>query len=949
MLSPKTQTNLKNAKAYFEQHLRVSDYYVENERVHGEWLGIGAAQLGLAGAVTQNDFVALCENKRPASGERLTQRQNSVRRSDSEEGKMANRRIFYDFVFSPPKSLSVAALVINDARIVKAHADAVKVAMLELEQFAETRVRGAGQNLDRFTKNIIAALFEHHTSRARDPHLHTHCVVFNATHDKEEHRWKALQNYQMLDAQKYAENVYYHELARALRGFGYTIINSARGDFEIGEVSPELCQRFSKRHEEIDEATRIFLAEHPEKRAENRKEIREHIANKTRPPKAREPGAVALRKSWLDQLEPSEIEALRIPEPASEPIRQEMSPKMAISWAEEHVFERNAVVREHELWRHALSFARGNQVSVADIQKETASRGYIREGDKVAHQDALAREWAVVEAARDGIGRYVPFGPAGLPTEQVNELKADQRCAAESILASTNFITLFRGGAGTGKSYVLRSIQRTLDLAGAPSVVLTPQRQQAIDLTRDGLAHAQTVSGCLQRKSIPEGAVVIVDEAGQIGGRQLFDLVRLVQEHKGRLILSGDTRQHGPVEASDSLRAIERYSGVRAAELNEIRRQDPDRGANEEEKRSIQCYRKAVEAAARGELEHSLTRLEELGSVTECAAGEMADRLSAAYLKIRERGESAIVVSQTRAEVRTLNENIRARLREHGLLTGDESKVASLERIDLTTAQMRDARHYPADSVLVFNQDFRGSRRGQQARLLGVIGSGLALEVEGNVRRVPFSQLGRLTVCRPNSLALSAGDKLQLKANGSALDGRKLANGEVVSIAAINSAGAIRLDDGRVFPPSYRQFDRGYAVTSYGSQGKTFDHVLFGDSGERAASNDQQWYVTISRGRKSIQIFTPDKELLRRAIARSGKRELAMDLNPAPRQNRYLREQILRGVQRGREFARRVCLMAIRRQIAVMIRNKQTLTQSHETQLRNQQTIHPARTHGLAP
>ena len=46
---------------------------------------------------------------------------------------------------------------------------------------------------------------------------------------------------------------------------------------------------------------------------------------------------------------------------------------------------------------------------------------------------------------------------------------------------------------------------------------------------------------------------------------------------EGRVILSGDTRQHGPVEASDALRAIERYSGLRAAELNEIRRQDPTR------------------------------------------------------------------------------------------------------------------------------------------------------------------------------------------------------------------------------------------------------------------------------------------------------------------------------------------------------------------------------------
>jgi ATP-dependent exoDNAse (exonuclease V) alpha subunit len=46
----------------------------------------------------------------------------------------------------------------------------------------------------------------------------------------------------------------------------------------------------------------------------------------------------------------------------------------------------------------------------------------------------------------------------------------------------------------------------------------------------------------------------------------------------------------------------------------------------------------------------------------------------------------------------------------------------------------------------------------------------------------------------------------------------------------------------------YRQFQRGYAVTSYGSQGKTVDHVLFAMQGMQAATNAQQWYVTISRG-----------------------------------------------------------------------------------------------------
>jgi hypothetical protein len=49
----------------------------------------------------------------------------------------------------------------------------------------------------------------------------------------------------MLAAQKYVENVYYHELARALRGFGYNVVNSARGDFEIAEVSAAVRERFS--------------------------------------------------------------------------------------------------------------------------------------------------------------------------------------------------------------------------------------------------------------------------------------------------------------------------------------------------------------------------------------------------------------------------------------------------------------------------------------------------------------------------------------------------------------------------------------------------------------------------------------------------------------------------------------------------------------------------------
>ena len=73
----------------------------------------------------------------------------------------------------------------------------------------------------------------------------------------------------MLVAQKYVENVYYHELARDLIRSGYEIESRARGDFEIAGVSTEVCERFSKRHCEMDARTTELLAKSPEKAAMN--------------------------------------------------------------------------------------------------------------------------------------------------------------------------------------------------------------------------------------------------------------------------------------------------------------------------------------------------------------------------------------------------------------------------------------------------------------------------------------------------------------------------------------------------------------------------------------------------------------------------------------------------------------------------------------------------------
>jgi conjugative relaxase-like TrwC/TraI family protein len=249
MLTPKAQLNLQHAREYFREHLSVGDYYAQGKKVAGEWFGEGAEKLGLKGSVKESDFLALCDGLNPTTKEKLTARKNSQRRENGRT--VANRRVFYDFTISPPKSVSVVALL-QDDRISALHDHAVKQAMAELEKFAAARVRKLGQHGERATGNIVAAAFRHDTSRELDPHLHTHCVVLNATFDPVEQRWKALEVHGMYRAQKFAENFYYHELAKGLRSLGYVLESNAR-DFEIKGVPVSVLTRFSKRHQQIDE------------------------------------------------------------------------------------------------------------------------------------------------------------------------------------------------------------------------------------------------------------------------------------------------------------------------------------------------------------------------------------------------------------------------------------------------------------------------------------------------------------------------------------------------------------------------------------------------------------------------------------------------------------------------------------------------------------------------
>jgi conjugative relaxase-like TrwC/TraI family protein len=864
--------NLRNAREYFREHLCIGEYYAEGQKIVGEWLGQGAYDLGLSGAVGEKAFLALCEGRHPKTGEWLTQRHNTVRR---EKDRMtANRRIFHDFAISPPKSVSVVALY-QDPRIVGLHRQAVVVAMTELEKLAETRVRKGKQLGDRLTGNMVAACFQHETSRELDPHLHTHCVVFNATFDPVEGRWKAVQTAGMYRAQKFAENLYFHELAKGLKTLGYKIENNAR-NFEIRGVPASVIARFSKRHEQIE-------AEAERQIAEGFKgdvgELRTRIAHERRRRKIKNSTADELRAHWEKQLFPAERQALAV---LGGPVtgKENADVRAVVAWADEHLFERRSVVNDYELMSAALARGRGQDFDLAELVQAIEQRGYIRDEDgrKLISRELYRCEREIIRIAQDRRNCFFDLVRNYAPS---SDLSAEQARVAKRILSSRDLITILRGGAGTGKTHTLKEIERAIVADGRrPVVVLAPQRQQVADLQGEGLP-AETLAHALVVKQIPPEAVVILDEAGQVGGRDLRALIGLVEGQGGRLILSGDSRQHGAVAASDALRAIEKHAYPRVATLRSIRRQNPALGRSDEERDFIRFYRTAVQEAADGQVAMSFLHLEKIGAIREVPDAERRAVLAQEYLAAIDRGEQTLVVAQTWAEVHAVNDAIRSALREAGRL-GVGTVLTAYRPVDRSIAQRRDGRFFETGQAAFFLKGYGRFKKGARCEIVGATERGLILLKDGRRSTVSYRYGDRIAVAAPMEMEVASGDRLQLKANGRSIEGARLHNGELVTVARVESTGAVIVTgehgETKTLPPSERLFVRGYAVTSYASQGKTADTVILADAGNAAATNAQQWYVSISRGRKRIVIFTPDKEALHKNINRDSYRELATDV-----------------------------------------------------------------------
>jgi conjugative relaxase-like TrwC/TraI family protein len=857
MFTAKPQKHRAAATTYFDEHLSHNDYYAQSESQAGHWIGQGTERLGLTpgAAVTRDAFLKLCDNVHPKTSEQLTPQQ------------FRERRIFFDFQCAPPKSVSILAVTMNDRRILQAHQEASTRALRELEQFAATRIRKGGiQAQDRVTGNLVGAAFTHTASRALDPQLHTHFVLFNCTWDNTEHRWKALQTSAMFDAIHYGTAVYRNELARRLHQLGYGLRRTGKA-FGIEGVSPMLIDRFSKRSKERDAA--VARAEQRLGRKLTRNEIA-HVVHQTRPKKIKGATDEQVRQQQLGEIGFFEKRALRkVVEAAnSQPrdVAQRVTTDDAIKHGVQHVFERQSVARQHHLLEAALVKGCG-QLDLAQLKEKLAERSeLVRVGAEFSTRDILTKELLLIRMVNTSFDAVAPISSRYEPSDR---LGPDQRNALTHVLTSSDRFTGFRGLAGTGKSTVLGELARVLEREGYEPVFCAPTAAAADTLRKDNLP-AITLARLLftgnNQRTLSHRSVIVLDEAGAVGLDDMVNLFDLTQITGARVVLSGDTGQHASVARGDALRILEEHSGYRFSELTTIRRQKPA------------AFRQIVELAAAKQTDRAFAKLVELGAVTEAPTdeGQLYQWAADAYLSATKQGRSALLVSPTWAEIEAVTEKVRERLKTEGVVGRDDETVSVFDSFSWTEAQKKNSNQYEPGQRLRFIRKTKLFNRGETVEVIAIMENGLWVRRRDGteVDFVPHTAAASFDVGAAQELKVATGDWLLLQAN----HGREFVNGERVQVRDIQCS-RIRLVDGRELPGAFNTFTHGYAVTSHSSQSKTVDEVLVvASSRSFGAVNREQFYVSVSRGRKRVHVFTDDAELLARRVGESHERKAAVEL-----------------------------------------------------------------------
>jgi ATP-dependent exoDNAse (exonuclease V) alpha subunit len=436
--------------------------------------------------------------------------------------------------------------------------------------------------------------------------------------------------------------------------------------------------------------------------------------------------------------------------------------------------------------------------------------------------------------------------PAGLTPRQA--------AAAETLLGSTDFVSVLVGDAGTGKTTVLTAIEHAHRRSGGkPFVPLAPTTRAREALVQAGFKDADTVQRFMVSDSAQaqaRGRVLLIDEAGLLSTEQLDMLTRIAEDQRARILLVGDIKQHYSVQRGDALRNVIRHTNTPVVRLSEVLRQRHE------------VDRQFSRLLASGRVPDAFEYADRRGLIEELGADHLLFATAAAhYADNIVRGIETLVVIPFWEEIDRFNVQAREELRRRGRLGEVEVQRESIHPLPWSEEQKVHWNQYTVGDRLLFVRDTRFFERGSMATVTEILPNGL--NVAGDTRRaiIDRKQRGCFDVGRLQVLSLAAGDRLLIRGRDPK---RQFSNGDFKDVASVDPAtNTVILTDGTPLPADFKAWSYGHALTSYRSQGSTAEESLLvlGEVAERALMR-RQFYVGNTRYRGAHRIYVTHRETI---------------------------------------------------------------------------------------
>lgn len=610
--------------------------------------------------------------------------------------KGKGHRVGYDLQFAAPKSVSVLwAAGDRDQR--DTIEDAQQRAVFKVLEYIQKNgliVTRCGKNgKDRQTPaELMAGTFLHTTSRSGDPQLHTHAVLLNVCR-RADGTTGTIDNLELLKHQQEIGAIYRLALIEGLEHrLGVTAVKDNR-NFRILGVSESLEQKFSKRRDDIVAEARemgIDTASH--------RDAAENISRNTRGSKDDLPIRAELNERWDREIREEgwtreSIWESALAATANKSARPSDS-ETAFERAIEQLTKTETVIEDRHLIGTILEHCQGRSMTVdAAIAMAVASRNSERLIELTGNDKTKTRELSyatpemidmerqIVRVAikRKAEGQWVPDDLIEAAIARKGTISDEQ---AELVRHALNRdgVAIVEGSAGTGKSFSLGTAAEAARDAGLRVWVTAPSHQAVSVIAKDtgtDQNQAAVLRSFLNRISDPEHKqrirltrddVVIVDEAGMTGTKEMNELLRETAKAGAKVILSGDTRQLKAVAPGSPLRLISETIGTER--INQIRRQ------------KVEWQRQASQHLAAGEVEQAVNAYASHDRIVIGEGQGLRNMLIEDYLKDVRRDPTGtrLVLARTNNEVKVLNTDLRNLLRQEGQIAGLDIDVEALSR-----------------------------------------------------------------------------------------------------------------------------------------------------------------------------------------------------------------------------------------------------------------------------